>query len=171
MSTAAAACPLRREREGTPLRKLLASLVLLCLAAATGCASTALFQPRIGLGQLSFEVAPGANDDTPFALELVAVTDDEVLKKLQEVTAAQWFDPHANWRGDYPKALRSWYYELTPGRHWQLPQPLPFTRQPGRALLLFANYKGPGAYRLRLESFKKARVLFAASGISVDPVP
>lgn len=153
------------------MRKLVVSLVLLCLGAATGCGSMALFKPRIALGELSFDVAPDANDDTPFALELVAVSDDDVLKKLQELTAAQWFDPQANWRRDYPQAIQTWYYELTPDRHWPLAQPLPFARRPARALLLFANYKTPGAHRLRLESFKKARVLFAASGISVDPVP
>lgn len=130
-----------------------------------------LFKAKIALSELTFEVAPGANDDTPFAVELVAVSDDEVLKKLQMLTAAQWFDPQSNWRRDYPKALQTWYYELTPDRRFALPQPLPFARRPAQGLLLFANYKAQGAHRLRLESFKKAKVVFAAATIDVDPLP
>ena len=152
------------------MRKLVATLIVFCLIAA-GCGLTTVLQPRIVLEELSFEVAPGANDDSAFALELVAVSDDALLGKLQDLTAAQWFDPQASWRRDYPQTIQSWHYELTPGSKLQLPQPLPFARRPGRALLLFANYKVPGAHRVRLESFKKARVIFGASGISIDVIP
>ncbi len=152
------------------MRKVLVGLVLLFLA-ATGCSPTALFKPRIALEELSFDVAPGANEDTVFALELVAVDDEHLLNHLRMLTAAQWFDPQANFRRDYPASLRTWRYELPPNSRLQLPQPLPFAHQPGRGLLLFANYRTPGAHRLRLDAYSKAIVVFGPSGISVQALP
>ena len=152
------------------MRKVLIGLVLLCLA-TTACSPAALFKPRIALEELSFDVAPGANEDTVVALELVAVNDEYLLNHLGTLTAAQWFDPQANFRRDYPASLRIWRYELPPNSRLQLPQPLPFAHQPGRGLLLFANYRTPGAHRLRLDAYNKAIVVFGPSAISVQALP
>lgn len=158
---------LRRRREGE--RRLRTLLALLFIAMASAC-STPMFKPKIALRELSFEVAPSANDNSPFAVELVATGDDEVLKKLLALSAAQWFDPHTNIKRDFPKDVQSWYFELTPGQRMAL-KPTPFGNKPGKGLVLFANYKGQGAYRLRLDSFAKAKVIFAATAIRIDAPP
>lgn len=141
---------------------------MLCIGFAAGC-STPLFQPKIALRELAFEVAPGANDNSPFAVELVATSDDDLLKKLQALSAAQWFDAQANIKRDHP-ALAFDYYELTPGQDMTL-RPTKFTNKPGKGLLLFANYKTQGQHRLRLETLHKAKIFFAADAIRVDALP
>jgi type VI secretion system protein len=142
-------------------------LALLSMAALAGCAAS---PPRIALRELSFEVAPAANDNMPFAVELVAVADEAVLAKLLALSAAQWFDPQSNLKRDYPLALQTWYYELTPGQRLEL-KPTPFAGRPSRGLLLFANYKTAGPYRLRLDTYEHASVLFGATAIEIAEPP
>jgi type VI secretion system protein len=142
--------------------------LLFILIGSSGC-STTLFKPKIALRELQFEVAPNANDSTPFAVDIVAVSDEDVLKKLQSTNAAQWFDPQSNLKRDYPQALKVWNFELTPNS--RLVAPAEFAGRPAQGLLLFANYKTAGAHRLRLETYKKASIEFAAGDISVDAVP
>jgi type VI secretion system protein len=145
------------------------SLFLLLVLIGSGGCSTGLFKPRIALRELHFEVAANANDTTPFAVDIVAVSDEDVLKKLQLINAAQWFDPQSNLKRDYPQALMVWNYELTPNSSLA-PDP-EFAGQKAQGLLLFANYKTAGAHRLRLEKYKKASIAFAAGDISVDAAP
>lgn len=145
-------------------------LFLLLLLVIVSACSAPFFKSRIALNDLTFEVAPEANDASPFAVELVAVDDDEVLKKLLSLSAAQWFDPNSNLKRDYPQVLKTWYYEITPGQRMYF-KPTAFTRQAAQGLLLFANYKGEGAYRLRLDNLKKAIVLFSNNEVRVAMTP
>ena len=158
-------CSYRCGAKESHLKSLFA---LLCIVLVAGC-STPLFKPKIALRELAFEVVAGANDNSPFAIELVSTSDDDLLKKLQALSAAQWFDGQANIKRDFP-TLTFDYYELTPGQDMTL-RPTKFTNKPGKGLLLFANYKTPGQHRLRLETLHKAKIIFAADAIRVDALP
>ena len=143
-----------------------AVLPLLMLA---GC-KTPLFKPAIALTELQLQVQNKANGNAPFAVELVLVDNDELLQKMLALSAAQWFDEGAVLKRDYPKNLQSWRYELVPDQ--QLPiDTRPFVGKRGQALLLYANYIGRGAYRLRLDQLPKARVVFQESGIQLADTP
>ncbi|QNA89240.1 hypothetical protein G4G28_13575 [Massilia sp. Dwa41.01b] len=106
----------------------------------------------------------------PLRIELVAAGDEQLLARLLELSAAQWFDPLANYRRDYPATLRSWDYELPPGATLHL-QPAPCAGAKAAGLVLFASYKGKGAYRLRLDPYRKAVVTFGAIDASVAGTP
>lgn len=137
----------------------------------SGCAATkSLFQPSIALTEVKFDVARNANDSTPIAVEVVAVSDEALLAKMLTMTADQWFDPQSNLRRDYPALLQTWYYELTPGLRMQVRRD-PFARRGTRAVLLYAHYKGKGAYRLRLDPYPKASVVFGEKDIALAVVP
>lgn len=135
----------------------------------SGC-KTSFITPHIALRELSMEASVKANDVSPVAVELVAIQDEELAKKLLSLTAGQWFDPAANWKIDYPKVLQTWYYEITPGQRIVL-SPTEFSGRSGYALLLFANYKGSGVYRLRLDSFQKASVMFMEKDVKLQVIP
>ena len=141
-------------------------LLLLLLA---GCKST-LFTPAIELADLRLDVARQANDNAAFAVELVMVDDAELLQKILALDPAQWFETGAKLRRDYPQDMQGWYYELVPGQQYHI-APTPFDGKRARALLLFANYGGRAAYRLRLEQLAKARVLFQENGIELAKTP
>ncbi|NHZ66139.1 type VI secretion protein [Massilia sp. CCM 8694] len=141
------------------------------MLAISGCAATkSLFQPKIALKQVQFVVDATANDATPFAVDLVAVSDESLVPALLALTAAQWFDPGANIKRDYPDRVHCWSYELTPG----MSKPVDdagFAVRGTRAVLLFANYKGKGAYRLRLDATPKATVRFADKTVRMEGNP
>lgn len=145
-----------------------AGLLALCLALA-GCAATkSFFASRPALKEVNFDVSRKANDSAPFAVELVAVSDDTLLPKLLALSADQWFDPEATFKRDYPAMLQTWYYELTPGLALRVEEEN-WRRRGTRAVLLFANYKGKGAFRLRLDPYPNAHVLFAEKTIELAP--
>ena len=157
------------------LRHRRRSLLLVALPAALlalhGCATVRNLMPaKIALSDLSFDVARQANGGMPFAVELVAANDEELVTRLQTLRADQWFDPASNLKADYPKTLKSWYYELTPGLQLR-EQPTPFAGARGRGLFLFARYEGKGAYRLRLDSYARATVRFVEKEIVVEGTP
>ena len=151
------------------MRRFRIGAACVLLVSLSGC-TMPLFKHKIALDELHFDVGRQANGSTPFAVELVAVDDDTLLATLLTLTAAQWFDPQANWKRDYPTTLHNWYYEVTPGQHLCF-QPTAFSGRHAQALLLFANYKGPGAYRLRLDSYSRVRVAFAEYEIEVVAQP
>ncbi|MNP77493.1 hypothetical protein D3C76_1749350 [compost metagenome] len=67
-------------------RSISSSLALALLLA--GCS---VFGPRVQLDALTLDVAERANDDTPIAVDFIAVNDPELLKLLSGITARQWF--------------------------------------------------------------------------------
>ena len=161
----------RRERRATMLG-LGALLATPLVAPLAGCASRPalfgpLFGPRIGLRELRLEVTREANDNMPLRIELVATKDEQLLAKLLTLSAAQWFDPLTNLRRDFPAALQTWDYELPPGASLAL-KPAPFAGVKAAGLVLFANYKGKGAYRLRLDPYRRATVVFGALDATVE---
>lgn len=129
-----------------------------------------LFKPRIGLAELSFDVAKTANDNRPIEVELVSTSDAELFKKLLALPAAEWFDPRNNFQQDYPRTLQRWHYELTPGQLLIL-KPTPFAGQPGLGMVLFANYNTAGPFRLRVDTFSKARIVFSEHSLRVEAPP
>src|SRR2546423_15277339 len=70
-------------------RRLLATGLVLLAILATGCSVTGKVRSAFG-GQLPLKVtvAPGANDDTPIAGDLVVVYDHKLLDQIKKVPAA-----------------------------------------------------------------------------------
>jgi type VI secretion system protein len=141
------------------------ALLLVCLL-MSGC-KTNFFTPKIALSDLSVIAAPNANDDSPVAFEIVMVKDEALAAKLLTLTAAQWFDPAATWKIDFPQQLQTWYYELPPGKQIVL-NPTEFAGKSSYAVLLFANYRNNSPNRLRLETYSKATVLLAEKDIKLQ---
>ncbi len=80
--------------------------------ALTGCS---LFAPSVDLGSLTLDVAPRANDDTPIAVDFIAVNDPDLLKQLSGITASQWFAEREQFQRDYRQLMSVWGLELVPG--------------------------------------------------------
>nr|WP_123583814.1 type VI secretion protein [Pseudomonas brassicacearum] len=129
------------------------SLSFLLLA---GCS---LFGPRVDLDSLTLDVAAHANDDTPIAVDFVAVNDPDLLKQLSALTARQWFSEREQFQRDYRQLMTVWGLELVPGQFIDQ-QPFPLGGKRAAGLLIFASYNTPGAHRLRLDDQSKAWLKF-----------
>jgi len=133
--------------------RFFACAVFLSLA---GCS---LFGPRVDLHNLTLDVAPRANDDTPIAVDFIAVNDPDLLKQLSGITARQWFTERDQYQRDYRQLMTVWGLELVPGQFIDK-QPFPLGGERAAGLLVFASYNTPGAHRLRLDDQSKAWLKF-----------
>ncbi len=97
----------------------------------TGCS---LFAPSVDLDSLTLDVAPRANDDTPIAVDFIAVNDPDLLKQLSGITASQWFAEREQFQRDYRQLMAVWGLELVPG---QFIDRQPFPLEGRRAAGLF----------------------------------
>lgn len=107
-------------------------------------------QPSIKLHTLTLDVVPGANADTPIAIDVVVVKDPDLLKRLLSLPAKQWFVQREQLRRDYLQAIQVWSLELVPGQFMEA-RDLPMTGSRAIGLLLYAGYNNPGTNRLRLD--------------------
>ncbi|VVO48210.1 type VI secretion protein [Pseudomonas fluorescens] len=122
----------------------------------TGCS---FFGPKVDLDSLTLDVAPKANDDTPSAVDFIAVNDPDLLKQLSGINASQWFAQREQYQRDYRQLMSVWGLELVPGQFIDR-QPFPLEGKKAAGLLVFASYNTPGAHRLRLDDQREAWLKF-----------
>lgn len=144
-------------------RSYLSHGLAVCLM--SGCSLWGALSPQsLAIEGLVVQVAPGANDDSPIALDFVLVRDPELVKPISELTAAAWFSGVDQWRMDHERQASITHYELVPGQTLVINQ-APFLRARGVALFVFAGYQGPGAHRLRIEHLRQATLYLEAKKI------
>jgi len=134
----------------------------LSIVVLSGCS---LWQPTVKLKSVQLEVTENANDNSPIAVDFVAVRDPELLKTLQSLTAAQWFSNKPQILLDYPK-LKIWTLELVPGSLLET-EDIPLSGESAIGLLMFAGYGGEGAHRLRLDRTRKLKLKFGDNDVQV----
>jgi type VI secretion system protein len=103
--------------------------------------------PKDGKLDLRVHVSPRANGENPVALDILLVSDKELLKELQKMSASDWFAHREQIILDHPKEeqLVVFRRELVPG---QLVEPERLVvKSEIRAGLVFANYFNPGEHR------------------------
>lgn len=122
------------------------AVLLSLLMALYGCSFRG---ERIQLDSLTLDVAEQANDDTPIAVDFVAVHDPDLLKLLSEIPARQWFAERGQYERDYRNLFSVWGLELVPGQFRDV-RDFPFAGDGAAGLLVFAGYNTPGVHRLRL---------------------
>lgn len=140
--------------------RLFLTLVLVSLA---GCS---FFGPKVDLDSLTLDVAPKANDDTPIAVDFIAVADPDLLKQLSGISASQWFAEREQYQRDYRQLMSVWGMELVPGQFIDR-QPFPLGGKKAAGLLVFASYNTPGAHRLRLDDQSEAWLKFDSREMSL----
>lgn len=129
----------------------------LCVVAAlSGCG---LFAPKVELDSLTLDVAPRANDNTPIAVDFVAVRDTELLKLMSGMSAKQWFAEREQLQLDYRNAFSVWGLELVPGQVLAFDR-FPLSGTPAAGLLVFSSYDTPGVHRLRLDEMSVVLLRF-----------
>jgi type VI secretion system protein len=128
------------------LTPMLLVLLLGLMMLLGGCSFRA---ERVGLNSLTLDVAERANNDTPIAVDFVAIRDPALLKLLSGITASQWFSEREQYQRDYRQLFSFWSLELVPGQFRDVRE-FPFSGDKATGLLVFAGYNTPGAHRLRL---------------------
>ncbi|NWB89947.1 type VI secretion protein [Pseudomonas agarici] len=138
-------------------------LILVVVLALSGCS---FFEPRVGMARLTLDVAPLANDNTPIAVDFVAVKDPDLLKQVVGMSAKQWFGEREQFQRDYRQQVSVWGLELVPGQ-FVAEQDFPLRGEKAAGLLVFASYNTPGAHRLRLDDQQEAWLKFNSREMSL----
>ncbi len=154
------------------------ALLSACAAAALACAFTGCpKKPKVpgvpGLSakardlQVSVHVSPEANGRNPVALDLLLVSDKELLKELKKMTASQWFERREQIVLDHPKkgelvvVSREW----VPGQV-VAPEGLKVAAEI-KAAVVFANYFNPGEHRAVLDPRRDVLIKLGEEKIEV----
>ena len=156
------------------LRALAAVAVVAVAAALAGCPKgPKVITKRLPGGpkeskiEVSVRVAPNANGGNPVALDLLLVSDKELLKELQKLSAADWFEKRAQIILDHPKegelSVRRW--EWVPGQVVELDDVR--VAPEVRAAVVYANYFSPGEHRAVLDPHRDVRLTLGESKLEV----
>lgn len=147
-----------RLKKAHVLKALLSACVLLTPLLFAGCpkkpkviTSRLPGGPKDSRLGLRVHVSPRANGENPVALDVLLVSDKELLKQLQKMSASDWFAKREQIILDYPKEeqLVVTRLEVVPG---QVIEPtLLVIKSEIRAGVVFANYFNPGEHRAVLD--------------------
>ncbi|MHA6194621.1 type VI secretion protein [Pseudomonas wadenswilerensis] len=143
------------------LKKFIFFKILVVLLSVANIAGCSLFGSKVSVDGVTLDVALRANDDSPIAVDFIAVNDVDLLAKLSGLTAKQWFATRDQYQRDFRQYLHVWGLELVPGQLIES-STFPLDGKPSVGLLAFANYQSPGVHRLRLEDQRSIRLKFDA---------
>ncbi|AUX27901.1 hypothetical protein SOCEGT47_085010 [Sorangium cellulosum] len=152
---------IRRRR--TPLRHVLWAMLAACTLADCG-SGVAAFRLL-----LEVRVAAQANQNSPIPVTLLAVYDRKLFERLSEMSAKQWYEQRDQLRRDHPggDAFTEWEWEFVPG---YTPPPAVVEIPRDAMALVFANYRSPGAHRVRLGPHQRIRIELRDEDFSVTTI-
>jgi type VI secretion system protein len=142
-------------RGGRPLRTAL----VVAFVVLGGCAT------RVSTRAFTLAAAPEANDRSPVPVDLVLVRDPALVEVMGALSARAWFESRVQLARDHPDAFESREWELVPGQRIEID--FPFRSHKGEALYVFANYRSPGAHRVRVDLLKHFTIVLEREGFSV----
>jgi type VI secretion system protein len=140
----------------------------ICLILVSGCsvigalksAKDFLIPPgdRLDWDYLSFLVDESANNNSPLSVELVLVTEPELVPILAGLSAEQWFTQRKGLLQTSPTGLIVRGNELVPGKSLRIPRSsLPQER--ALAVFLFMNFLSTADHRLTLNPKSSAVIV------------
>jgi type VI secretion system protein len=156
-------------RRKLPLQR--AGFFCLGLAAILGGVGGACSaNPRSFFGgdlKLQVAVARDANENSPVAVELLVISNEQVLNEALKLTAQKWFEGRDEFRHDHPEGYVSWSWEWVPGQQVEQ-QKLSFGVG-ARAGLLFADYGSAGNHRQRFDPHQSILLRLDERDFTVEP--
>jgi type VI secretion system protein len=142
------------------VRTLAVALLVVLLA---GCIP--FRRSPVKLRGYSLAAAPGANDRSPVAVDVVVVTEKELVEKVAKLPADQWFATRAQIQLDNPRGVEITSLEPVPGQllAWRRVKP----KRKAAAAFVFAAYPPPGHHRVRVDPFRWISIHLTADSLAV----
>lgn len=162
----------RRHRETMlTLPRLQAIAGLLLSVLLCGCSS--ILKPVRKVSHLSGEVSidvtidADANQNTPVAVDILAVTDAKTLKDISAMSAQAWFQKRANYVRLHPSQLHVYSWEWVPGQE-VAPLKIPQAAL-ASGIILFAAYASPGEHSSVLPKSGVVRIELGPKDFKILP--
>lgn len=101
-------------------------------------------------------------------MDLVYVYDEELLLKMLEMPASQWFQKKQTLKNNYPdeSGFRAFEWEWPPGTDTTLHIPLSSGTEGG---IIYVNYYDEGQHRVRIDLFRDIYVHLGVDEFEVKP--
>jgi type VI secretion system protein len=119
---------------------------------------------------IEIDVAQGANQDSPIAVDIVYVHDEQMVPLLLQMTARDWFQKRRQVSQSFPAGFDLASFELVPGQKGPVEE-VPSTAKSAIAAFVFANYAADGTHRARIDALKRAVIELGSTDFSVQPAP
>jgi type VI secretion system protein len=149
-------------RKPATTARLGAILVLALLAGCGGGPKT--IQSRL----IEFEVAQGANQDSPVAIDIVYVYDPQLVAQLTQMTARDWFQKKSQIRQAFPTGFDIASFEVVPGQKGPI-EAVPSKSRQAIAAFVFANYASEGTHRARIDELEHSLIALGDKDFVVLP--
>ena len=140
-------------------------LISILILLSSGCS---LWQNRVAFNDVVIETAADANDNTPVAVDIVAIADNALLPTVQSLSATQWFNAKSQLLRDSPDGLHVWSLELVPDSRFVTKSSL-CTALRQRQFCCFARYSSAGEHRLTLEKADSLHLLLMTDEAVLAP--
>ncbi len=124
---------------------------------------------KVWLQRIYFEVDEKLNDDAPVTVDLVIIYDDNLLKELAKLTAAQYFQKKEQIRRDAGNNIDIYTYEIVPGQNLG-PQNIKPSQLTGKGILVFARYAAPGDHRQAIGPDREVTLQMGVKDFQVIPL-
>jgi type VI secretion system protein len=136
-------------------RRMCTVVLLLCMACMFSACATSLFGQgeKVKWQRVTLSASDDANNNSPIAIDIVLVSDANVLSQLETLPASKWFASRADLVNTYPTGVRYRSWELVPGQQMEVGVK---TLEGPKVLgaFVFANYPGAGAHRIRINALR-----------------
>ncbi|MFC0401963.1 hypothetical protein [Paraburkholderia rhizosphaerae] len=161
---------LRRVSRNAPLRQLMLLIFVACVTQAlAGCGMFGSSGDKVKWSQMTLTASDDLNNNAPVAVDVVLVSDRALLERIADLPASKWFSARADLAATFPQGLRYRSWEMVPGQRLDVPGDT-FAGPRVAAAFVFANYQGPGAHRVRIDTFNgRMVVLLNSTAFTVSP--
>ena len=146
---------------------VLAALIPMVSGCGIGVRTRALVGEQV---LVDVHVSESANDNSPVAVDLLLIHDEERLKSLLGISARDWFATREQIHRDNPDdpGFEVWSWEWVPGQtvpELQLP-----LKPDAIGGVLFANYFSPGEHRLRFSAHDDMEIYLLKNDVQLKPL-
>jgi hypothetical protein len=146
-----------------PKNKSLSFLWVLLLSACLMALGSCVRAPL----NMDVYLSDNLNEDNPLPVDVIAVCDPKMLSELLTLDANGWFKykRHYMWRYQDGEDYQIWSWEWVPGnRVLRIDREIPC--EP-KAILVYAGYRGDGAYRAYIRDVLQFRLEFHENDFGV----
>lgn len=117
---------------------------------------------------IQVNVADGANENYPIAMDLVMVTDKKVVPEIAKLSAKDWFERRMQIQRDFQGKVSVASWEWVPGQHVG---PISIEVNPQtRVAYVFANYINAGGHRAVVDVKAPVVVNLGPQDFSLQPL-
>ncbi len=123
--------------------------------------------PVILTESITLRIGANLNGDQPVPVDIVYVTDKDLMDRLATVSAHDWFAGKTQFLLDFPNGATVHHWELVPNGR-SVSDSVEGPLEKAIAAFLFADYTTPGTHRARLDTLEQPVVRLQALDFHIE---